>query len=405
MTETLQPTAPRARLWCAWILSRILLGYIFSRNTDPLGDVSYYFRGMSGTEAGAMSEYPAVSVWPLEALYGLLSLGAVSERSFTIGFVVLLVLIDATFFLLILSSKAPGRLWAAGFWILFGPACANIFYVRLDLIPGLLVAGAAFALSRHPRVASALLAVATAVKLWPGVLAAGLVGNARRLGTWVRVGVFVGTLALLCLAVAVFSGPERLVSPLSYQDVRGLQIESIFATPFMVLATRGAGPWEAYYADSKSFEIFGPGVETAAHIASICLYAVVALALLGAVRALFRPDPSPRATRALWLLLVCAVICTNKVFSPQYLLWLGPLLAICLLFHPADSLLRAIAGVVLVMAVLGMAIYPFYYEALLEYTPIDVFPVVLLLVRNLLMLVCTLLAAVYFSRVSREPAV
>ncbi len=380
-------------VWLGWVVSRLLLLRLLLAEPMPFGDVRYYHRGISGADPTALAEYPDVGVWPVRLLGWVTGAEGVP---FTIGFVLMNALVDATVLALLLRG-GQRRLTAGWFWVLFGLATGHVLWLRLDLFPGVLVAGAAALLFSRPAVGSAVLAAAAAVKLWPAVLAAGLVGGIRRSGTWVRVGSFL--LALLGLAGVTWatSGPERLLSPLSYQGDRGIQIESVAATPFLI---RAHGDPEAYwmgYAASKSYEIHGPGTDLAVAVADVALYAVLVFALGWAVWQLFADRWAPRTALAFLLLLVLLLMMANKVFSPQYIVWVGPLLAVCLQMT-RSRLVGLLAGVAVVTAGLGLYVYPYHYDELWLSPGGAGGVIAVLAVRNLLIVVMTGLAALWLGR-------
>lgn len=244
-------------VWTAWVLARIALGFIILDNFTPRGDVAYYYFGEFGDDPTMMTEYPHAGTWPVEILTAI-----IGDRldAFYIAFVVMCMLFDALFLALVLRGhQNNSRVFYAGlFWALFGTLAGQVFYMRLDIFPALAVAAAAACITRWPNLASAMLAFATTMKLWPGVLAAGLVGRFTKGKAWFRLVSFFAALVALC-AVTVFTrGWDRLISPLTYQGDRGLQIESIPATSFVYQAFFEPERWDMGYASSKSFEIMRP---------------------------------------------------------------------------------------------------------------------------------------------------
>ena len=379
-------------VWLGWIVSRLVLLRLILAEPMPFGDVRYYHSGISGADPTALLEYPDAGVWPVRLLGWVTGLEGVP---FVVGFVLMNVLVDAALLSLLLLRCGQRRVLAAWFWVLFGLATGHVLWLRLDLFPGVLVAGAAALLFTRPAVGAAVLAAATAVKLWPGVLAAGLVGGLRRSGTWLRVGSF--ALALLGLAGVtwVTSGPGRLLSPLTYQEDRGLQIESVAATPFLLRAHGDPGAYVVDYAASRSYEIHGPGTDLAVRVADVALYAVLALALGWAVWQLRADRWRPRVAVAFLLLLVLLLMVTNKVFSPQYLVWVGPLLAVCLAVA-RSRLVLLLAALSVLTAALGLYVYPYHYDELLA-SPGSV-EIAVLAARNLLVVLMTALTALWLSR-------
>ena len=139
------------------------------------------------------------------------------------------------------------------------------------------------------------------MKLWPGVLAAGLVGRFNKSATWQRLLAFFCTIVAVCTVTIAASGTERLISPLSYQGVRGLQLESIPATFLLLQAHRTPGRWHLGYAPSKSFEISGPGVDTAMTWSSIATIAMLVFAVGWALYRLLSLIHISEPTRREWL--------------------------------------------------------------------------------------------------------
>ncbi|HHU67193.1 DUF2029 domain-containing protein [Corynebacterium sp.] len=380
-------------VWLGWIVSRLLLLRLILAEPMPFGDVRYYYRGVSGADPTALTEYPDAGVWPVRLLGWLTGLEGLA---FVVGFLAMNALLDAAVLALLLR-RGERRFTAGWFWVFFGLATGHVLWLRLDLVPGVLVAGTAALLFTRPAVGAAVLAAAAAVKLWPAVLAAGLVGGLRRSGTWVRVGSFLLSLVGLAGVTWVTAGSGRLLSPLSYQGDRGIQIESVAATPFLL---RAHGDPEAYwmgYAASKSYEIHGPGTDLAVRAADVALYAVLAFALGWAVWQLFADRWRPRTAVAFLLLLVLLLMVANKVFSPQYIVWVGPLLAVCLRVS-GSRLVAWTAGLAVVAAALGLYVYPYHYDELWYSPGTAGVEIAVLAVRNLLIVVMTVLTAAWLAR-------
>lgn len=363
----------------------------------------YYFRNSLGKPThpshGALplSEYPDAGLWPVRAIIQLS--GDHAYVFLTLFSAVLIALSTAFFFYLLNRSHR-----AALFWTAFTAAAGPIAYSRLDLIPGLLVAATAAALFTHPKLASALLGFAAMSKLWPAALAAGLVDKWNRSATWVRLAAFGGTLVVVGAITALTSGWDRLVSPLTYQDVRGLQIESILATPLIVAAAFFPGHWHIDKAPSKSFEIFGPGVDQLVTASSVLMACTMLFGLGWALWHFLGDAWSPRSTALFFLTMVLLLIVSNKVFSPQYVVWFGPLLAVLLAKQPGDmpstparaethgeaDALRKLTWLSVLVAALTTAVFPFTYNLLFEGP--HWFAALVLTARNILMVYITYLA-------------
>lgn len=384
--------------WIGWIIARILLVSMCRLDTGADGDVIYYFTGIYGSRAKDMTEYPDVGAWPTLVVSWF---SGQDLSSYINDYIVMCLLVDGAFLALLLRRHAHNRraILAAWFWIIFGTAAGPVLLMRLDLFPALAVAGAgAFFISR-PNVAAGLLALATTMKLWPGVLAVALVDRVTRAHTWVRLMVFVATGAALSAVTVLTQGVDRLLSPLNYQGERGLQIESLPASIAIVQAHLNPRQYSIFYASSKSFEITGPGVDTAIAISTVSMAVLLFFAVSFALYRFCAGGWTTHSAQALCVLLVLALIATNKVFSPQYIVWIGPLLAVLV----RQSSRRGVAWLkgflalcAIIAAGLGTYIFPFNYASITDPGFGLNAAVICLVVRNSLILVMTLGALAWF---------
>lgn len=405
------------------MLARLGLAYLIKCDFSSRGDIAYYYYAKFGTDPTFMTEYPDAGVWPIDILAKIVGPNLLA---FYIAFVVMCFAVDAAFLALILRGHRdnPRTFGAGWFWVFFGTAAGQVLVMRLDLFPALAVAGAAALLYRHPAIGSGMLAFATAMKLWPGVLAAGLVGRFSSRKSWLRLCSFFATLAAMCGVTVAIKGYDRLVSPLSYQGGRGLQIESIPATFHVYKSFFSPGTWRLEYAASKSFEISGPGVDKAIALSNAMMAATVAFALAWALFRLIVGKWSPRSTVAFFALMVLLLIVSNKVFSPQYIVWFGPLLAVAirqpmparrtpgvpLAAEPRTRIIRTclvlLAVAAIFAAALGTFIYPFNYDYLWKFIGVRFAPIAALVARNSLMVAMTAIAALWlFAEARQERAI
>ncbi len=395
-----------ARYWALWAVTHVLLiGLLLSSNT-PYGDVDYYYSGFAELDGDALTEYPALGL----ALAHIVFLIAGSSHSmFVVAFIASCFLLDAFFFWLLLRNFRPqdndeNINVAALFWAMFVPAVGHVGVLRLDLVPALAVGAAALCLIRYPLCSSFFLAVATMMKLWPGILAAGLLSGWRDRGTYLRVVVFGISLFGLAAMVALTGGVQRLLSPLDYQSDRGLQIESIAATPFMVIRELFGGNYGIEYAASKSYEIFGAGVTTAISITTVLFGLTFVVAIGWMLSALVTNRWEPQQVLVLWLFLILLLMVANKVFSPQYIMWLGPLMAIILLNNATSTKAKTVAAVILGAAIVGQVVYPFTYDQMLDNDFGSFFPILALLIRNSAIVVITCYVGFWLWQLKTKPA-
>jgi hypothetical protein len=174
----------------------------------------------------------------------------------------------------------------------------------------------------------------------------------------------------LALISLIFGGWLRLISPLTWQSDRGLQIESIWATPLMLGRAVKPDYWTVDMSRYQAYEIFGSGVEAWVMISNIATLFGLALIILLTIRA-FRYDGStPVAIGFVIVAIVAIMTITNKTLSPQYLLWLGGPMAALLAFRPQalpgeQPAINRMAGHLLVLALLTQLVYPLLYDSYL----------------------------------------
>jgi hypothetical protein len=190
-----------------------------------------------------------------------------------------------------------------------------------------------------------------------------------------------GVLAAVSLAVA---GYGRLVSPINWQTARGLQIESVPATPLtLARAVHPHGVWGVRTSRYKATEIFGAGV----HAMVLTSAVLTAVALLALAWLWLRCRRAPELTTLGWLILAAAAVLTvtNKTLSPQYILWLGGPVAALFVLAPSDPAVRRIARLLIVVSVITQVIYPIWYGRLVNVGWATPPMTMLLVVRNALL--------------------
>lgn len=208
---------------------------------------------------------------------------------------------------------------AAGIAPLFvGPILLNAY----DLWPALLVAAALLAfVQRRERLTYLLLGLAVAAKVYPIVLLPlALIETwdrggrvlVRRAALW-----FVGTLFVVHLPFAIV-GPGGLRFSYWVQLKRGLEVESLGAAVLLVLDRLGVHRVQLRTESPGSTDVAG-GLAHA--IATLSFLVAVAACLLVAWLYLRRrTEPLVAAAAA-----VVGFVAFGKVFSPQYVDWLVPL--------------------------------------------------------------------------------
>jgi hypothetical protein len=391
--RVLRSTTSRSLLW--WLSTRVLtllLLVAFEGNAGVFGDVNYFDRAFSQVGstgfADCLPEYPLAMVAVSFALWlPTATLGG--SAGYALFVIIVGLAIDGLFTraLIALSVDDEAGVWA---WILAVPLLGGLAIIRFDLIVGVLVATAVLTTLRRPNLATSLVAVAAALKLWPALLLPGFVPPSNR----IRAGAVILAVGMVTMVSTVtLAGWPRLLSPMFYQTDRGLQIESVPATPLMLAWAGSQHPWSINFASSRAFEVSGPGSTTLALASSVLLLGLLLSWAWMSVRLLRRSD-AVAITALVWYALAATtgLMVFSKVLSPQYLVWVLPVAAAGLVIAPTDSL-RRWTWWLLVAAALTHVIYPMLYRGLVEPIAVTAAAVVVLALRNLL-LVCLFCIAV-----------
>ena len=353
-----------------WLSTRLLILVILAAfERFVVGDVFYYYRKINALFTAGLDrtlyEYPTPVVWILWLPYGA-SFG--SRVGYLVAFVVFMLALDAVFCYALWRANGRRHDSAVDFWLIFVPLIGPLAYLRFDMLPAVLAGGALLAARRKPWVTGALTGLGAAIKLWPALLIGAFLSyrSDRRPAGIAFIVVGFG-LALISL---IFGGWSRLISPLTWQSDRGLQIESIWATPLMLARAARPNQWIINISRYQAYEIFGPGVDAWVMISSIATVLGLSVIILLTVRA-FRHDGSTPAAIGLVVIATVAIMTiTNKTLSPQYLLWVGGPMAALLAFRPQATpeeqpAISRIARQALVLALLTQLVYPLFYYSYL----------------------------------------
>ena len=353
-----------------WLITRLLMLVILAGfESFVVGDVYYYHRKINALFSAGLDrtlfEYPTPVVWILWLPYGA-SLG--NQVGYLVAFIIFMLALDALFSYALWRSAGRRHDTAIDFWLIFVPLIGPLSYLRFDMLPAVLAGGALLAARRKPWVTGALTGLGAAIKLWPALLIGAFMSyRADRRPAGIAFVVVGFGLALISL---IFGGWLRLISPLTWQSDRGLQIESIWATPLMLARAVKPDYWTVDMSRYQAYEIFGSGVEAWVMISNIATLFGLALIILLTIRA-FRYDGStPVAIGFVIVAIVAIMTITNKTLSPQYLLWLGGPMAALLAFRPQalpgeQPAINRMAGQLLILALLTQLVYPLLYDSYL----------------------------------------
>jgi hypothetical protein len=200
----------------------------------------------------------------------------------------------------------------------------SVILSRYDLWPTLLTLAALAGLYYDmPRTGFAFLALGTAAKAYPMFLVPlALIFVWRSVG-WraalESLGVFAALLLVICLPFAILA-PHGFWASINSQTGRPLQIESLGATIWL-FAHQVLGTHLHIYFTHGSDNLDGH--------ASLQFGTVMSVLQIGAILGIYAVYGLGQATRERLLMtsaaVVCAFIVFDRVLSPQYLLWLVPM--------------------------------------------------------------------------------
>lgn len=271
------------------------------------------------------------------------------------GFMLLATLCSATILAVLLWAGrrlAPSqRLVPAWTWALGCLALGPVLLTRFDVFPTLAAVVAIIA-ARRPVAAGVWLAAGALLKVWPALLL--LAWPRRSLGR-LAAGFGAG-FAAIATALWIWSGPGSW-SFLRGQSGRGLQVESLGGTAYLVAHALGFDVGTTYRFGSTEVDAAYAGVVAA--VMTIIGAMLIGLIAWKRLRGDLESVPIGDASLAL----TCVFVATNRVFSPQFVIWLVGLGAVALLDY--RTRMRAPILLILGAALAGQIVYPMWYPDLL----------------------------------------
>ncbi|MFE6618372.1 glycosyltransferase 87 family protein [Streptomyces sp. NPDC057740] len=365
-----------------WALTRVaLLLFVFKvyvfPGPDVTSDVSVIYQGWY--EVLRTGTFPLDDVtwqYPPAAALPILSPALVFWLDYTSAFFVLCFAADLVVLLLLLyAGLRSGRtLRGAWVWAVGVPLLGPTVYARYDVMVTGVAVAALLAGSRYPRVMGALTALGAMLKVWPVLL---LVA-ARRRGSWVWAALTAGVLAAL-FALAM----PGAFAFLTFQRDRGTEVESLGALVFHVARQYG---WDGQVLlNYGSVEFLGPYVDVVSRAA--LLLSGLAFGWLWVWRLRARSFHGHTLADGAFVA-VLMFVTTSRVISPQYMVWLVGVGAVCLCSR--ESRMRLPVGLVLVASFVTVLEFPVWFS---DVVASDGLGVTLLFLRNGLLVLATLLAA------------
>ena len=378
-------------VWSAlrwWVVTRFLAVAFFVLVEGKARKDVWYFahsldhlhrRGLGHT----LVEYPVPAVAVI-ALPWLVAKALGMVHAYVRLFALVALATDLAFTVLV-ARRAVDRT-AVLTWLAAVPLLGAMSYFRFDLLPAVLVGAAILLLAARPRLAMLCVSVATAVKLWPALVVPPLLAGVRRRWRNLAVVVVSGTV-LAALSVAA-AGWARLVSPLLFERHRGLQIESVWATPAMVAWALRAAPLRIT-TRFHARELVGSWVPPLLAASTVWLVLVVLGLLLLWWRMLRDRHRLASAEQVVWVSLaaICGFMVAGKVLSPQYLIWvLAAVVGGLAVVGGSSRRLVRWTVLLLVATALTQLVFPISYSGFHRHDWRTPYAELLLAIRNVLLL-------------------
>ncbi|MEV6834117.1 glycosyltransferase 87 family protein [Streptomyces sp. NPDC051133] len=351
---------PVLALTALWVTTRGLMLWVLVHDSAPLlgrGSVArevrrLYFHWYGVLAHGTFPAHDTLWQYPPGAGAVLLAPGLLPWLTYVQAFVVLTLAADALVAAaLVRAGRRPGRsLLGAAMWTGGLPLLLHLPLARYDVEVTALAVLSLLALSRSPRACGVFGALGALVKVWPALV---LLGTPRGRGTRTAWGwaVAVGGASLGLLALLF----DNTLSFLRQQGGRGVQIESLGGTALDLARHAGWSGRTRY--QYGAVELVGPYVRAVAATSLVLTAVALGLLVLWRTRARRWTEATP-FDAALSAVLLFTV--TSRVISPQYMIWLVGLAAVCLTSRHTSQ--RPVAVLVLTAAALSTVVFPMHYR-------------------------------------------
>jgi hypothetical protein len=333
---------------------------------SPLGDLPLYRQwAIGGFEVG---QWPVLSygwVYPAGALVPVVAAELAGPALYQLLWFAMTAALNgvSAYFLVKATPAGRRRYVGAWWWLLFLLLLSPVALLRLEGLVAPMVIIALAMLARRPFVASVILAAATWIKVWPIAIFLAIAATGRRWRTVLLGGITV-TVGVVG-AVLALGGIPYIASFITMQSDRSLQVEAPISTVWVWMADLNIGNafvWQDQVINTE--EVTGPGAGIAAIIMDPVMLLAVAAILTLIVVARRRGIAATQLIVSGSMALVTALVVFNKVGSPQYMLWIAPIVAVGVCSDWRAW--RTPAILTLVIAFVTSLVFPVFYAPLLD---------------------------------------
>ncbi|MEP6494540.1 MAG: glycosyltransferase family 87 protein [bacterium] len=386
----------------------IFAGLFRGAYTMPFSGTGLYYEYGSALVAGQVPYRDFLVEYPPFALvfFTLPRLIDASFRWYYVAYQAQVVLFDlvALGALYVARDRSRPAWWMLGAYTAAVLAVGPIMLQQYDVFPAAFTVLAVVCYSRKRDTAAwVFLALGVMTKAYPLLIAPVFLLFDWRRGTHVRdlrraAVAFAGTCFVVVLPLLVIA-PTSLARMLAFHAERGIHLDSTYGS---LAAAAGVLNVTLVHIELtfRSWNVAGPFASTLSKLSTPLLgvlllgaYAFIATCIRAVDAANLR---DARLVGTCAALVLSAGLVGSKVLSPQYLVWLVPLLP--LMLPPRRY---AAWGVFALIGILTYYIYPLHYPELLQ---LNGLAIAALAVRNLLLVTLTLVVADSLRLATRSPA-
>ena len=388
-------------LWLATVAVHVWLAIEAQLNpqTAPFNDVNLYGywvdqvnlnHGLLGVNEAWVYPFPALAPMAIADFFG-------AATGVLTGWIILVCLLHLVALSAVVDwGRADTSAYkAAGFYLLFLVILGPVAIGRIDAVAAFFAILAVVQIRHNrPRMAMALFTMGAWIKIWPAA-AAIAVFSATKSKTRLILAAFATTASILAVGV-LLGGNEKLLSFVSMQGARGLQVESVFAT-FWVWAAKFGAPGAGIYFDNQlvTNQVSGAFSNEIAWLLGLVLPGALAITIFLGLRAYRAGAETKHLFVATFLTATLDLIVFNKVGSPQFELWLAVPLMAGILFGLPNWRLPVILGSSI--ALLTNLLYPIFYMDLMA---LGWLGIAILTLRNALLIALLVWANLRLSKLA-----
>ncbi|ALO08782.1 hypothetical protein AQF52_3188 [Streptomyces venezuelae] len=378
---------PTLALVAVWLLTRVSMLVLLLRDDLGIGgvarEVDLYRHWYGQFASGTFPPGDVTWQYPPGAGLVIMAPGLLPSLTYFQAFVALALLADVVITLALALADSERLTHGAWYWVCGLPLLLHLPLARYDVHTTALAVLALLAVNTRStgahQLGGALAGIGAMVKVWPALT---LIGTPR--GRTTREAWTAAVTAAVALVATLALFFSNSLGFLRMQGNRGIQVESLGGTALALAEAAGIWPGRVEFRYG-SFEYVGPYASSLGHLALLLTVIALGWLLLWRVRAR-RWTPATPLDAAFAAVLLFTV--TSRVISPQYMIWLLGLAAVCLTSR--RTVMRPAALLLLPAAALSSLAYPVLYLEVLAGTPTGI---TVMVVRNVLLLTAALLAA------------